>query len=357
MKKLILFLISCCMAVAALAGTANSIGLIVPPSFEERYMAVYSPSKYYFYIPDEDKAEVTLFDPYYYGEMKAVMWESESGLFDYNMRYIIPSEVESNGKKYTVTSIARGTVNSTAQCTGILLPDSLIALEEVSIVNAQELSAIEFGSKLRHIGVQTIYNLPKLKQLIFPENLVSISLYSCSKLGVRRIQFNNKLTSIGQYSFCELSNLEDVELPPNIWSLICSFNECSKLKTVTIHNVMGRFENCFNGCPALETVIIDPESRFDFYCLRNSFNMIDKSKCTFYVSKNAMGVEEAQSWGYKVVVDNYPGSNSQVKSIPTEETSVRRYDLNGNAVNPDADAKRGEILIECIGNEVHKVIQ
>lgn len=82
---------------------------------------------------------------------------------------------------------------------------------------------------------------------------------------------------------------------------------------------MGRFDNCFNGCPALETVIVNPGCKFNFYSIDNSFDMIDKSKCTFYVSKNAMGIEYALKWGYKIVlVDDNPTDNTQVQNVASD---------------------------------------
>ena len=357
MKRLILIISFFVVLWPAHADTAKDFGLSVPKELENSFFVVQDPTSFYFYITDEEKREVTLFDPYQFFTVFTDAYFNRNSIFNYAPSITLPSKVCYEDKIYTVTALAECSVSEETGCSEIQLPDSLITIKNESFKGTSSLRHIKFGPSLKQIGEVSIVSLEFLEELILPESLISVGAYACCRLGAKRIEINKNLAHIGPGAFCNLNKVEKLELPQNLWYLQNSFNDCGNLKEVTLHHVMGPFTNCFNGCAAIERVIIDPEWDFDMHNLDTSFREIDVDKCTFYVSSKAKGIDYARKWGYKVVVDNYPGSNSQVQSIPTEDTSVRRYDLKGNVVNPDADAKRGEILIECIGNEVHKVIQ
>lgn len=358
MKRFFMFLcIVSLLTINVHAGRNYDSNLKVPSELMDKFFLSESSSMLYYYITDEEKAEVTVFDSYQFPWTTMAMIDSFESAFVGGGRYEMPSEVIYEGKKYTVTAMAEQTVNSTACCAEVQLPEYLAVINGMCLTGSDNLKKIVFGACLKHIGSGSICNLTQLEELCLPASLRSIEPNSCSKLGAKIITLNKELNAIGQNTFNDLYNVESIELPTLLWSLYDSFNNCPMLKTVVIHKLMTPLDQCFNGCPNIEKVIIAPETHFDLRHLQNSFKNIDKTKCTFYVSKDANAVEIAREAGYNVVVDNYPKSENDVVALPADYDTVQVFDLNGRSRRSVEDVEKGEVLIERKGLKVTKVIR
>ena len=138
--------------------------------------------------------------------------------------------------------------------------------------------------KMTSIGEYSLWNCSNLTSITIPNTVTSIgsSAFSdCSNL--TNIEIPNSVTSIGSSAFSDCSNLTNIEIPNSVTSIGSSaFSGCSSLTSIEIPNSVTSIEyNVFSGCSNLTDITI-PEGvwRIGNYAFRNcsSLTSIDIPK-------------------------------------------------------------------------------
>jgi len=115
----------------------------------------------------------------------------------------------------------------------------------------QTSNPISFANKL-------YLNDELVKDLIIPDDVLSIGDYAFYGFPGTSVSFNSALNQIGYNSFANCKFLESVTLNEGLISIAeGAFSNCDTLKTITIPNsVRSLGESCFANCKSLESVTL-----------------------------------------------------------------------------------------------------
>ena len=141
----------------------------------------------------------------------------------------------------------------------VCLSDSLKQVSEELFSRCVNLKQIKLGESVEEIGRYAFLDCSSLESIAFPENLNSIgrsAFDGCSSL--ESIAFPENLNSIGDYAFMHCEALKNIEFGSSL-NIIGdrAFAFCNNLKQITIPGTVNKFDNTFNNCKGLETVIIE----------------------------------------------------------------------------------------------------
>lgn len=84
---------------------------------------------------------------------------------------VIPSEIDG----VAVTKIGKNAFKKNTKITSLVLPDSLIEIEQSAFEMCSNINKITFGSGLKTIGMYAFYNCYELKDISLPSNLEMIN--------------------------------------------------------------------------------------------------------------------------------------------------------------------------------------
>lgn len=162
--------------------------------------------------------------------------------------YSIDKPVCVKGNDFTITSISAYAFQNNKKIKKIILPDSIIRIENFAFQNCSALEEVVFGKNIKFIGDSSFWGCG-FKSLVLPESVETIY----------------------PYAFFDCTQLEKITIPKNVSYIgigIC--NGCSSLKTATIEttNQISTWGNevyaPFSNCPNLETIYV-PELNLEFY--------------------------------------------------------------------------------------------
>ena len=203
----------------------------------------------------------------------------------------IPSNVESNGQTYTVTSIGNYAFWNCSVLTSVDIPDSVTSIGNSAFSLCSGLTSVDIPDSVTSIGVFAFRGCSSLTEVTIPDSVTSIgdgAFYSCSSLtsvdipdGVTSIGGNafeschsltsvtipDSVTSIGGFAFRGCSSLTEVTIPDSVTSIGgFAFGGCSNLIEVTIPDSVTSIGNgAFNYCTSLTSVTFmgkEPPSYF-----------------------------------------------------------------------------------------------
>ena len=242
-----------------------------------------------------------------------------------------------------VTTISSYAFNSCDSLRSVTIGSSVTTIGDYSFQNCYKLNDVTGGASVTTIGVYAFQstaltkafipdavktissgafrNCP-LKEIVFGPNVESISYdqfrqYNSTTMGVERIVFRGKYTSIPS-SFCtNYNSLKEIVLGDNITSIGSSafqgtpireltlpssltsiggsaFQNCDSLKSVTIpDNVTTISSYAFNGCDSLRSVTIGSQvTSIGDYAFQNCYKL---SEVTGGTSVTTIGVYAFQS--------------------------------------------------------------
>lgn len=133
---------------------------------------------------------------------------------------VIPPYVTKNGKQYKVTKIGANVFSLNEQITSIILPQTLIEIENCAFMQCVNLETIVMPNTLSKMG-DCFHNCKKLKSIVLPEGI------------------------------------EDIEAR--------TFDNCRRLKSITIPKSVKRIrDNAFSACVELkEIILLNPDTRIN----------------------------------------------------------------------------------------------
>ena len=174
----------------------------------------------------------------------------------------IPSNVESNGQTYTVTSIGNDAFWNCSDLTSVDIPDSVTSIGNSAFSMCPGLTSVDIPDGVTSIGDYAFYYCKGLTSVDIPDGVTTIgenAFYYCK--GLTSVDIPDGVTSIGNGAFWNCSGLTSVDIPDSVTSIgNYAFSWCSGLTSVTIPGSVTSIGGyAFGGCSSLTEVTI-PDS-------------------------------------------------------------------------------------------------
>ena len=173
----------------------------------------------------------------------------------------IPSNVESNGQTYTVTSIGNGAFAS-CYITSVDIPDSVTSIGNGAFANCY-ITSVTIPDSVTSIGVNAFESCTSLTSVTIPGSVTSIGGYafeSCTSLS--SITIPDSVTSIGDYAFSYCTDLTSVTIPDSVTSIgDYAFQICTSLSSITFAgiNPPSFGPTAFDHCKNLQTISLSAD--------------------------------------------------------------------------------------------------
>ena len=149
----------------------------------------------------------------------------------------IPSNVESNGQTYTVTSIGDYAFWNCSGLTSVDIPDGVTSIGDYAFWNCSGLTSVDIPDSVTSIGNYAFSWCSGLTSVDIPDGVTSIGYYAfggCSSL--TEVTIPDSVTSIGGYAFGGCTKLTNVTFAgANLPSFdLTAFDDCNNLQTISL---------------------------------------------------------------------------------------------------------------------------
>ena len=251
---------------------------------------------------NDDPIEVVLFDPFY------EILGAESG--SYRGDVVLPQQFEYNGKSYIIKMIAAFLYSSVRS---IVIPNSVDNICG-SFYNCWSLTDVKLPGSIRELtGFNECRELTDIK---LPEGIQSLYC-AFNDNYLNSINLPNSAETI-DYSFSNSSNLKSVDLKnvktvkltsfmnsPMLESVVINestdsisdrcFNDCESLRSIELPAKEVVIEESFNGCTAVEEIIVKATQPYPFP--ETSFKDVDYDRCNLVVPTGSGDLyRNAEGW-------------------------------------------------------------
>jgi uncharacterized repeat protein (TIGR02543 family) len=167
-----------------------------------------------------------------------------SGLMAYELRYLFGNNTNFIPNTLTKIKYAHG-------CTNI---DKTMLSG-----NMKNVTTIELADDMTNIGINQFSELTFIKHIIIPDSVISIEQYAFNKCtSLTTIDFGKNVTNIGDYAFSGCSSLANAMIPDGVISIgEHAFSECIKIVNFVIPESVTNIGNyAFFGCYSLLNIVI-----------------------------------------------------------------------------------------------------
>ena len=176
----------------------------------------------------------------------------------------IPSNVESNGQTYTVTSIGNYAFYRCSSLTSVDIPDGVTSIGNGAFEICHSLTSVDIPDGVTSIGNGAFEICHSLTSITIPDSVTSIgnsAFDSCDSL--TSVTIPDSVTSIGDSAFEFCYSLNSITIPDSVTSIgNGAFYRCTGLTSVAF---MGKeppsnfSSDSFSGCTALKTVYLSDD--------------------------------------------------------------------------------------------------
>ena len=153
----------------------------------------------------------------------------------------IPSNVESNGQTYTVTSIGNYAFYRCSSLTSVDIPDGVTSIGNGAFEICHSLTSITIPDSVTSIGNGAFSECRSLTSVTIPDGV----------------------TSIGNNAFYRCSRLTSVTIPGSVTSIgERAFEDCDSLKIITFEGTVPEnrgYYSPFYDCDAVQTVYLSDD--------------------------------------------------------------------------------------------------
>ena len=195
----------------------------------------------------------------------------------------IPSELNYEGQKYTVTSIESSAFGNNTKLTSVTIPSSVISIGYGAFSGCSNLANITIPNSVIRIENNAFSNtawynnqpdgvvyagriaykckgaLPEGTDITIKDGTYAITsqaFNSCS--GLASVTVPSSVTSIGDSAFWKCSNLRSVTISEGVMYIgEVAFRDCSSLESITIpKSIIKIADFAFYGCKSLASVVL-----------------------------------------------------------------------------------------------------
>ena len=200
---------------------------------------------------------------------------------------VIPEEIDG----YKVEKIRYGAFKGRNDITTVVVPDSVVEIEDKSFSECKSLSSVKLSSNLKTLEYGAFYNCDKLTSIMIPKSLEKATRGStvggdgpfsdCDNL--KNVTFEAGTTRIAQNLFGDCKGLEKIEIPDTVQSIENrAFYKCASLTEVKIGNGVTKIgDGAFKDCSKLAEITIPKKVKsLEEYCFEScaSLKEIDISQ-------------------------------------------------------------------------------
>ena len=170
----------------------------------------------------------------------------------------IPSNVESNGQTYTVTSIGDRAFLSCGNLTSVDIPDSVTSIGNGAFSMCSGLTSVDIPDGVTSIGNSAFSECYNLTSVDIPDSVTSIGNSAFSECySLTSVDIPDSVTSIGDFAFYYCAGLTSVTIPDSVTSIgNIAFDSCTNMTSVaftgTTPPTFG--SDVFSGCSSLQAV-------------------------------------------------------------------------------------------------------
>ena len=266
MKRILLLLITACVALAANARKTIVEDVVI----DSLYYNLYETEN------GQYEAEVGAGDRY---------WKYD------NKSYIIPSKVTYLDVEFTVTGIGHDAFYGCRNLKEISLPNTIKTIG-LSAFSGCVITSIDLRS-VDSIGGSAFFGCTNLKTVIMPDSMRYIGGMAFYSSGITSIDIPEGVTRIEANTFGECENLEKVTLPESmVYIDSYAFRNCSSLKEINLpQNILEIWVEAFGGCTSLPNKIILPPN---CYTYENSFNGCTSVDFVIYTNNSFGSIVEIE---------------------------------------------------------------
>lgn len=197
-------------------------------------------------------------------------YQEDTGL-DYIGDIVIPSNVDYNGKNYTVTEIRKSTFYNCRQLTSVSIPNTVKSIGNQAFFCCTSLSNVNIPNGVTSIEKRTFFGCESLKRITIPNSVTSIDEWAFGDcIGLTRIAIPSSVTFISTYrpAFDQCSNVSAiiVESGNQVYD---SRNSCNAIietasnkiirgcvNTIIPNSVTEIGNSAFNRCSNLSSIHI-----------------------------------------------------------------------------------------------------
>lgn len=196
-------------------------------------------------------------------------------------KLVIPTYISRGDRQWRVTSLGYYAFYGCSELTDISLPPTIESINVGAFMYCTAIERITLPEGLKTLGGQVFSNCTGLKEVVWneaiesvdgnlftdcaaletiswPQSLSMIPYHCFERSGLRRITIPATVKQLGEGTFSECRQLEEVDLKEATLNMIASytFRGCSSLKTITLPETVTYIaNNAFEGS-ALETVTL-----------------------------------------------------------------------------------------------------
>ena len=200
---------------------------------------------------------------------------------------VIPDEIDG----HKVVKLGNGVFKKHQEIVSAQIPDSITSISASAFRDCSNLENVNLPKNLISIGNRAFFNCVSIKNISLPKTLVDVDTYGwnwwypfegCSNLekvefekgitqipagifgetGLKEVKIPDTVTSIGERSFADCSNLEKVTLSKNLKSIgNRAFVRCTKIEKINLPRNLTEVDTYgwnwwypFAGCSNLEKV-------------------------------------------------------------------------------------------------------
>ena len=204
--------------------------------------------------------------------------------FKNQSKFVIPTQVEEDGKTFRVTEIADAAFSNSSALTSITILEGVVRIGKLAFANCPRLTSITIPKTVTQIESgrvdigENVYrghlftNCPSLTSIVVEEgnpryksiqngNGIIDKKTNTLIAGDQTTSIPEDVINIGEYAFAECKALTSITIPNSVTSIGGSaFRGCSNLTSITIPNSVTSIGNwAFHDCDALTSINI-PDS-------------------------------------------------------------------------------------------------
>jgi hypothetical protein len=159
----------------------------------------------------------------------------------------------------TLTSISDFAFHNCTGLTDLILPNSLLTIGMYTFSGCKALTNIRFGNLLSTINSNAFEYCYSLRSLALPNSLLTLGSYvfqNCTAL--TDVSFGNSMTATGDWTFYNCTSLKNAVISNSMTTIgVSAFQSCTNLTNVKFGNSLTTISSsAFSSCSKLDNVII-----------------------------------------------------------------------------------------------------